>query len=216
MPFRDAARLLPATIPGPAGSLEALLRLPAEPAGAAVVAHPHPLHRGTMHNKVVHRMTRLLAESFGFAALRFNFRGVGASEGEYGGGPGETADLVAAARWLRARHPGGPLVVAGFSFGSVCALHAATALLPDALVLIGVPTGRFPAPPAVPPSTRVFWIQGEEDEYSHPEKARALAEARLWEFAAIPEADHFFTGRLEAFGAAAEEGLRRALEGGSG
>jgi len=202
-----------AEIPGPAGRLEALLRRPAAPAGAAVVAHPHPLHGGTMHTKVVHAAARLLADEFGLCALRFNFRGVGASAGEYGEGRGETADLVAAARWLRERQPDGPLVLAGFSFGSVCALHAAPILAPDLLFLIGVPTRRYRSVPSIPAGIRVFWIQGEDDEYSRPERARALAEGRLWDFAVVPRADHLFTGRLGAFEAAATEGLHRALDG---
>jgi len=200
-------------IPGPAGPLEALVRHPAARTGAAAVAHPHPLLGGTMHTKVVHRAARVLSERFGLATLRFNFRGVGRSAGEYSGGPGETADLIAAARWLRRRQPDGPFVLSGFSFGAVCALHAAPALTPDVLLLIGVPTGRYPAPPAIPSAMRVVWIQGEEDEYSPSEKGRALAEARLWDFAVIPGADHFFSGRLEAFEEAATEGLLRALEG---
>src|SRR5512143_2735680 len=101
---RATARLVTVTIPGPAGPLEGLLRLPPRPAGTAVVAHPHPRLGGTMHTKVVHRAARLLADAFSLASLRFNFRGVGASAGAYTGGPGETEDLVAAASWLRERY----------------------------------------------------------------------------------------------------------------
>ncbi len=175
------------------------------------MAHPHPLHGGTMHTKVVQRAARLLSDRFGLAALRFNFRGVGSSAGAYGRGTGETEDLVAASRWLRERQPVGPFVLGGFSFGSVCALHAAAVLFPDVLFLIGLPTRRYRSIPAAQPATKVFWIQGEADEYSRPEKARALADNRMWEFVAIPGADHLFTGRLDAFEAAAAEGLRRAL-----
>ena len=139
-----SARLVTVTIPGPAGPLEGLLRLPPRPAGAAVVAHPHPRLGGTMHTKVVHRVARLLADAFGLASLRFNFRGVGASAGLYDGGPGETEDLVAAAAWFRPQYPSGPFVVAGFSFGAICALHAARRLSPDILFLVGVPVGRSP------------------------------------------------------------------------
>lgn len=166
-----------------------------------------------MHTKVVHSAARLLSDQFGFAVLRFNFRSVGASAGHYSGGPGETEDLVAATRWLRARVPGGPLVLGGFSFGSVCALQAASVLAPDLLLLIGLPTRRYRSIPSAPAGVRVLWIQGEDDEYSRPERARTLAGARLWDLAVIPRADHMFTGRLGAFEQAAEEGLRRALEG---
>jgi alpha/beta superfamily hydrolase len=120
---------------------------------------------------------------------------------------------VAAGRWLRLRHPIGPFVLGGFSFGSVCALHAAQALAPDVLFLIGVPTRRYRSVPSAPAGTRVFWIQGSLDEYSRPAKARALAEARMWDFVEIPEADHLFSGRIGAFEAAALEGLSGALEG---
>ena len=214
MPSGEPARLEAVTIPGPAGPLEGLLRSRSDPAGAAVVAHPHPLHGGTMHTKVVHAAARLLSDRFGLAALRFNFRSVGASAGHYTGGPGETEDLVAAARWLRKRVPDGPFVLGGFSFGSVCALHASADLAPDLLFLIGVPVGRLPVLPSVPHGTKVFWIQGELDEYSPAEKARALAGARLQGFSAVPGADHFFTGRLGAFEADAERGLAAALDGG--
>src|SRR5471030_4201 len=91
-----AARLLSIVVEGPAGGLEALLRVPAEPRGAAVVAHPHPLHGGTMHTKVVHRAAKLLADRFQLLTLRFNFRGVGASAGTHDDGRGEVEDLVAA------------------------------------------------------------------------------------------------------------------------
>ncbi len=177
----------------------------------AVMAHPHPLHGGTMHTKIVQRAARLLSDRLDLAVLRFNFRGVGSSAGAYARGAGETEDLVAASGWLRERHPGGPFVLGGFSFGSVCALHAAAVLFPDVLFLIGLPTRRYRSVPAAPPGAKVFWIQGEVDEYSRPEKARALAETRMWEFVAVPGGDHLFTGRLDAFEAAAVEGLRRAL-----
>jgi len=211
-PLPDSTRLLAVTVSGPEGPLEALLRLPPRPSGAAVVAHPHPLQGGTMHSKVVHRGARLLADAIGLATLRFNYRGVGASAGRYDGGPGETEDLVAAAGWIRERHPSRPFVLAGFSFGSICALHAAPRLAPDGLFLIGVPIGRFQAPSAVPAGTRVFWIQGEEDEYSPAADARRLAAERGWDLAVVPGADHFFTGHLPAFEAAALRGLARATE----
>ena len=213
MKSRDSAQLAPVFIPGPVGPLEGLLRSPADPAGTAVVAHPHPQHGGTMHTKVVHRAARILSDRFGLAVLRFNFRGVGKSAGSYDSGPGETEDLVAAGRWLRARHPHGPFVLGGFSFGSVCALHAAPALVPDVLFLMGVPTRRYRSVPSAPAGSRVFWIQGERDEYSRATKARGLAEARLWDFVEIPGADHLFDGRLDAFEEAATEGLGRTLEG---
>jgi alpha/beta superfamily hydrolase len=165
-----------------------------------------------MHTKVVHRAARLLGGALGLASLRFNFRGVGTSAGRYDGGTGETEDLVAAARWIRQRHPSGPLVLGGFSFGSICALRAAPRLAPDVVLLIGVPVGRSPAPPAFLPATRVVWIQGEEDEFGSGATAQRVAKERGWNLAVVPGADHFFTGRLPAFEAAALLGLARAME----
>lgn len=165
-----------------------------------------------MHTKVVHRAARLLAGAFGLASLRFNFRGVGASAGRYDGGAGETEDLVAAAGWIRERHRAEPFVLAGFSFGAICALHAAPRLLPDVLFLIGVPLERFRVPSAVPAACRVFWIQGEEDAYGSTPEARRVAAERGWDLTVVPGADHFFTGHLPAFEAEALRGLALAME----
>jgi alpha/beta superfamily hydrolase len=205
------ATLLSVAIPGPAGVLEGLLRSPAARAGAAVVAHPHPQHGGTMHTKVVQRTAKLLSGRFSLAALRFNFRGVGASAGVYDEGRGETEDLVAAGSWLRARQPGGPLVVAGFSFGSLCALRAAPRLGPDVLLLIGLPVDRWDGAAPAAPAWRAVWIQGDEDEFSPPGKSRAIASARGWRFFSVPGADHFFTGKLDEFERTAGDALAHAL-----
>lgn len=192
--------MLSLTIPGPVGDLEALLRVPARPAGAAVVAHPHPLFGGTMHTKVVHRTAKLLADRFHLPALRFNFRGVGASAGSWDEGRGETEDLVAAVRFLRAKHWDGPLVLAGFSFGSLCAARAALAVSPDVLLLLGVPLDRWPEEEARALEGRnVAWIQGSEDEFGAGGLALETAERHGFRAAVVPGSDHFFTGRLDAF-----------------
>jgi uncharacterized protein len=211
MPDPIPESLLSFEIPGPAGPLEALLRVPAAPRGAALVAHPHPRHGGTMHTKVVHRAARLLSQRFGLEALRFNFRGVGASAGTYDDGAGETEDLIAAARWLRARRPDGPFVLSGFSFGSLCALRAAERVAPEVLLLIGVPIDRWDPAVVVPPAVRVAWIQGGNDEFSALDGARELAEAREWTFLVVPGADHFFKGRLDEFESIAGDALARWL-----
>ncbi len=207
--MRDAVpvKLTSLEIPGPAGPLEALLRSPAVPAGAALVAHPHPRLGGTMRTKVVHRIARLLSGRFALAAMRFHFRGVGASAGTYDGGVGETEDVVAAGFWLRSRQPDGPFVLSGFSFGALCALRAAERLAPEVLLLIGVPTDRDEPEGVVPEDTHVAWIQGGNDEFSSAARAREIAAARGWTFLVVPGADHFFTGRLNEFESAAGDAL---------
>jgi len=102
---------MPVTIPGPAGPLETLIDLPstdAPPRAAVVFCHPHPQHGGTMHTKAVYQGAKALART-GCVVLRFNFRGVGASGGEFGGGPGEQDDFRAAVDYMTAEYPGIPL-----------------------------------------------------------------------------------------------------------
>jgi alpha/beta superfamily hydrolase len=207
MPDAAPVKLTSHEIPGPAGALEALLRSPAAPAGAALVAHPHPRLGGTMRTKVVHRTARLLSGRFSLAALRFQFRGVGSSAGTYDGGAGETEDVVAAGRWLRARNPDGPFVLSGFSFGALRALQAAQRLAPQVLLLIGVPTDRDEPGSVVLPDTKVAWIQGGEDEFSSTARAREIAAARGWTFLVVPGADHFFSGRLDEFESTAGDAI---------
>jgi alpha/beta superfamily hydrolase len=153
-----------------------------------------------MHTKVVHRAARLLADRFHLASLRFNFRGVGASEGSYGDGRGETDDLVAAVRFVREKHSSGPLVLAGFSFGSLCAARAATVVDPDVLLLIGVPFDRWPEEETRALEGRnVVWVQGEEDRFGPGKFALETAARHGFRAAVVPGSDHFFTGRLDAF-----------------
>ena len=200
-------KLLSLEIPGPAGPLEALLRSPAVPVGAALVAHPHPRLGGTMRTKVVHRAARLLSGRFSLTALRFQFRGVGGSAGTYDGGVGETEDVVAAGRWLRERQKDGPFVLSGFSFGALCALRAAERLEPEVLLLIGVPTDKDEPEGVVPEETRVAWIQGGADEFSSAARAREIAASRGWSFLVVDRADHFFSGRLDEFENAAGDAI---------
>ena len=117
----------PLVIAGPAGDLEALVEDPgaAKPAACMVVCHPHPLHGGTMQNKVVTTLARC-AEERGMPSLRFNFRGVGASAGAFDEGRGETEDALAAVATARQRWPDAALWLAGFSFGGYIALRAST------------------------------------------------------------------------------------------
>jgi hypothetical protein len=199
---------------GPAGTLEALLEDP-QPEGAAnqtrrgfgVLCHPHPLHGGTMLNKVVHMLARGLQEQ-GLATLRFNYRGVGRSQGKYDEGRGETADALAVIAWGRQRWPQAPLTLAGFSFGSMIALQAAASARPVRLITVA-PAVSNPAYVAIQqPDCPWLIIQGEADELVD---YRAVAEfaARFSPPPALrllPGVDHFFNGHLPELREAALSG----------
>ncbi len=195
-----ARRIESLFIPGPAGRLEALLEEPepGPPREVALVCHPHPLHGGTMHNKVVHRLARGL-RSAGAVTLRFNFRGVSMSEGAYNHGVGERADALAALEWLKSRYPGLPITVAGFSFGSRIAAQICGGA--RRVILVGFPTvyGQFSALERCT-EPRIF-IQSVMDEFGPRDELEALYD-RLWQPKSIHwvnAADHFFTGALDEF-----------------
>lgn len=197
MPRRIEACLLD----GPAGKIEALLEAPEDivPRALALVCHPHPLFGGTMHNKVVYRVARALRSS-GFAVLRFNFRGVGKSEGRHNLGVGEVEDARAALDWLRRRYPGLPYTLAGFSFGSRVILNLGCAL-PDAerLIALGFPAKRDPVGVLAHCTVPKVFLQSTHDEYGPPLEMEALyaqvAEPKqlIW----IEATDHFFAGGLD-------------------
>ena len=126
---------------GPAGRIEAILKETGAPVDrVAIVCHPHPLYGGTMHNKVVYRIARTFLEA-GFAVLRFNFRGVGLSEGIHDEGRGEEDDLRAAMKFVNQRFPGAKLWLAGFSFGSAVVLRVAC----REIGVVGLVAAGFPA-----------------------------------------------------------------------
>jgi uncharacterized protein len=185
-------------IPGPVGPLEALLEDPGgEPPAIAVVCHPHPLYQGTMRNKVVHAVARA-ANRLGAPALRFNFRGVGASGGAWDEGEGETEDALAVIEWARARWPRRPLWLAGFSFGAHVALQAARKVWPAALVTVAPPVQRFPLDAAAAPDCPWLVVQGGADELVDYTAVVAWATTRAVppRVALLPGASHFFHGRL--------------------
>lgn len=187
--------------PGPAGAagrIETVVDLPAAaPRAVAVCCHPHPLYGGTLTNKVIHTVARAFAAR-GAAAVRFNFRGVGASQGVHDHGVGETDDLVTVAAWARARWPGLPLWLGGFSFGAYVALRGAPRLAPSRLVTVAPPVGRWDFSDVEAPVCPWLVVQGSDDELVPAEGvvawARALQPAAR--IVTLEGASHFFHGRL--------------------
>ena len=186
---------------GPAGHLEALLMQPAgEAAAAAVICHAHPLHGGMMHFKAVFRAAKALQEQ-GLAVLRFNFRGVGLSEGVHDDAKGEQGDASVALDEMQRRFPGRPLVLGGFSFGAAVALLVgARQPRVRALVALGfpfrmVPDTAFLAELVTP---RLF-VQGENDEFGGAGPIRTLFDPlpEPKKLVVVPGSDHFFTGHLD-------------------
>jgi hypothetical protein len=208
------------SIQGPAGRLEAIVEEPAAaaalPTVAAVICHPHPLFGGTLHNKVVHTLARTLRTG-GAATVRFNFRGVGASEGTHDNGVGETQDALAVVAWARRRWPAASLVLAGFSFGAAVAIQAAGASDPAWLITVAPAVDRVRTEGLIVPRGDWLVVQGEADEVVAPESvtqwmARWAPHARL---RMLPGVGHFFHGRLHELQACLREDWPRALGGGS-
>lgn len=190
------------TLTGGAGVIEALLD-PAQlvdgqrPKGVAIIAHPHPLFAGTMDNKVVQTLARAFVQC-GYTAVRFNFRGVGASTGEYDAGKGELEDLLAVIRQVA---PEGPIALAGFSFGAFVTSHALAALWDEGrvakAVLVGTAASRFevaPVPAAAHDSTLV--IHGEADDTVELSAVMDWARPQILPVTVIPQVGHFFHGQL--------------------
>ena len=170
--------------------------------GLAVICHPHPLFGGAMDNKVVHTLWRTF-KSAGINALRFNFRGVGGSDGDHDNGVGETDDLAEIISWISERYPGKPLYLAGFSFGAfVAAAYAAReACHPLAhLFLIAPPVHHFNMADIRRLSTPVSIIMGEQDELVPVENVRQWEKSLSVPVATrlhyLPDATHFFHGHL--------------------
>lgn len=204
----------PLAISGPAGRIEAALDLP-EPDSVpqpvlAIVCHPLPTEGGSMHNKVVTMTARALRES-GITTLRFNFRGVGQSEGSFDDGNGELDDLRAVAAWARAEHPDKALWLAGFSFGAWVSLRAAVELGAAALVSIAPPVDRsWSFDDIAIPATPWLVIQGEADEIVEAgavfDWLATLPQApRLVK---MPDTSHFFHRKLIDLRGAVKNGIR--------
>ncbi len=181
------------SIAGPAGTLEVAFNV-AEGSlrGIALIAHPHPLQGGTLDNKVVQTLARTFA-ALGYAAVRFNFRGVGQSVGQFDDGIGETDDALAALAAAKLEFGELPVALAGFSFGSYVQTRVAHAITAERLVLIGPAVKRFPIE-AVPPDTIV--IHGEEDDVVALADVLAWARPQQLPIVIFPGCGHFFHGRL--------------------
>jgi alpha/beta superfamily hydrolase len=194
------------TLAGPVGPLEARLEFPdvvsPAPRVFGVACHPHPLFGGTMDNKVTHVLARAMMEC-GAPALRFNFRGVGASGGTFDNGRGETDDLAAVVAEGRRRFPGAALWLGGFSFGAFVALRAAQQLSPTKLVAVAPPVARFELGTVVHPECEWMLVQGDADDVVPPEAVLAWAaeqppplQGKGPRVHVIAGAGHFFHGKL--------------------
>lgn len=201
-------------IEGPVGRLEAILKEPeAAVTRAAVVCHPHPLFKGTMHNKVVYRIAKVFQQE-GFAVLRFNFRGTGKSQGEHDRGQGEQDDLRAALAFIESKYADAEIWVAGFSFGSGVALKVGCGdARVRALVAAGVPVSKYDAYQVPDCGKPKLFVQGSHDEFG----SRADLEAA---FASLSEpkalkiiegGDHFFEGHLDELSEAVRDFIRATI-----
>ena len=187
-------------IPGPAGKLESVLYARESPTFLAVVCHPHPLFQGTMHNKVVVSSAKVL-NKLGGAVLRFNFRGVMASDGDYGEGIAEEEDVDAAIDFLTSEYyqHQAPVIVCGFSFGAWVGLkHGAKDDRVGFLIGLGLPLKMFSTIDFMDSAKPKLIVWGDQDEFCPLNEiesfSQQLAEPKTIHI--VPEADHFFTGKL--------------------
>jgi uncharacterized protein len=193
----EAPRAERICIPGPAGAIEALVETPEQSAGIfGVVCHPHPLYGGTLDNKVVYTLARAFQE-LGAPTLRFNFRGVGASEGSFDRGEGEVDDALAVVARGRQLFPGAALWLAGFSFGGAVAIRSAARARPERLIAVA-PGVTLLDVGSVAPSCPWLIVQGDADDVIEPRYVLEWAaglEPRP-ELSVLAGAGHFFHGRL--------------------
>lgn len=196
-------------IDGPAGPLEIAFQQPANATALALICHPHPVHGGTMDNKVVQTLAKAFAE-LGCATLRFNFRGVGDSAGAFDEGIGETEDASAALAWARAQLPPSlPLIAAGFSFGCFVQSRLLPRSQPQQLVLVGPAVSRFQL--AVLPTDlqqQTLVIHGEADDVVPLDAVMDWARPQGLPVTVFPGTGHFFHGRLTELKAVVKRNCR--------
>ncbi len=191
---------------GAEGAIDALIDAPAEVRGVALVCHPHPLYGGANTNKVAHTLARAFRD-LGYAVVRPNFRGVGASEGEHDHGNGETEDMLAVIAWAQSRWGFLPLALGGFSFGGFVQTRVANRLAdgmtpPRRIALVGMAAGTAadgarhydtgPLPKGIP----TLIIHGEHDETVSLTNVLEWARPQEQPVIVVPGADHFFHGKL--------------------
>lgn len=213
--FQGGEKVERLMIPGPSGRLEALLECASQavPSLTTLVCHPHPVYGGSMHNKVVFR-TAQAALGLGLPALRFNFRGVGRSEGRYDEGRGECEDVGAALDYLEYRFPQIPVCLMGFSFGAWVGLKVgAFDLRVRVLVAIGPPVASHDFNFLREITKSKLWVQGTRDEFGPRAQVESL-------FSSFPDpkrlhwiegADHFFVGKLPELQSAIQSFLSEIL-----
>lgn len=186
------------TVAGHAGKMQCILDLPeGAPRGIALVAHPHPLYGGTMENKVAQTLARTFV-TLGYATARFNFRGVGESEGVHDDGRGEVDDMAIMYQHMTQQYPDLPVALSGFSFGTFVQAQFQQRLMAEGrpaerLVLVGSAAGKWPMPP-VPPDT--ILIHGELDDTITLQEVFDWARPLDIPVTVIPGADHFFHRKL--------------------
>lgn len=205
-------------LPGPAGIIEACWENAESGCDqwpqplVAVIAHPHPLYGGAMDNKVVTTLARLYRR-LGADAVRFNFRGVGASVGSHDQGRGEVEDMLAVIQWALARVPQAALLLAGFSFGSAIAAAASERVAARHLTLVAPPVDRYPYAPGGDFTCPTTIVLGGADEIVAVDEVSAWARKRLSpaDIIVLPAASHFFHGQLVALERELGAAMRTAL-----
>lgn len=202
----------------PHGRLEALLQDAPEPTARAIVCHPHPLHGGTLHNHVTHRLSKALVQG-NVSALRFNFRGVGRSTGTFDDGKGEVDDAEWALDFVSRQDPKLPLWTSGFSFGARVALAlAARDPRVRRVLAVGLPVGHFDMAFLARVTQPVALVHGEEDEFASPEEVQRAADLlpgqhRLF---VVAKCDHLATGKLAEVEATLGDAVQWLRAAGSG
>lgn len=199
------------SIQGPAGKLEIAMGTPIgmDRSAIGIVCHPHPLHGGTMYNKVVTTLSRAF-QGLGLTTVRFNFRGVGNSQGSFDHGRGEVDDLLAVVKWLQNEMGHQEIWLAGFSFGAFIAANGAVQLPAKKLVTVAPPVMHFPMRDLPPILCDWVLVQGEQDDVVPPEEVFVWAESRQPPptILRFPEAGHFFHGQLGELRLRVEEALK--------